>query len=56
MEEKNQKINCDVESCDYQNNEENICTLAEIKIGSCCDDPSRKDETVCKSFQNSQEG
>ena len=55
MENKNQKINCDVETCDYQDNEENICTLEEIKVGSCCDDPSHKDETACKSFKNSQE-
>ena len=54
MENENQKIKCDVESCDYQNNEGSYCTLDEIQVGSCCDTPTTVDETACKSFKCSE--
>lgn len=48
---KNQKIKCNVESCDFQNYD--CCTLKEIQVGcSCgCNDATHDKETLCKSFK-----
>ena len=54
MNNEDQKIKFNVESCDYQNIEENCCTLKEIQVGCCCDKPKNEDETACKSFKCSK--
>ncbi len=45
----NQSIKCNVSTCKFQNNEK--CTLDEIKVGNCNKEPLEKDETACKSFE-----
>lgn len=49
----NSSIKCDVETCKYNDNEEEKCTLEEIKVSCTCDncDCTNKDETICKSFK-----
>lgn len=56
MEKENQKINCSVESCDYQDTTEERCTLNEIHVGCNCDNDEAKEEeeTICRSFKNSE--
>jgi len=55
MEKERQKINCSVESCDYQDNNENRCTSNEIHVGCDCDNNNTtKEETICRSFKNSE--
>jgi len=44
-----QLINCSVTTCRFQNNEK--CTLNEIKVGNAVDEALEKDETACKSFE-----
>ena len=48
---KNQKIKCNVESCDFQDCD--CCTLKEIQVDcSCgCNDATHDKETLCKSFK-----
>lgn len=50
---KNQKINCDVVSCKYQNTDKNVCELEEIKVSCICDNDDCTDctETICDSFE-----
>jgi len=46
----NQKINCNVESCAFQN--DSFCTLKEILIDNSENHEANKiKETVCKSFE-----
>ncbi len=47
----NQKIKCDVESCDYQNCGD--CTLDEIQVDCNCkrEEATESKETACKSFR-----
>ena len=49
----NQKIKCDVNTCDFNNNEDNICNLEEIKISGMLNDNNTTDkfETICDSFK-----
>ena len=49
------KINCDVENCNYNNSKKNICNLNSIKITSTSNNNLSldKSETLCKSFENS---
>ena len=51
MQEK-QKINCTVQSCEYNNGQENECTLKQIIVTATpnCDtkDPN---ESVCSSYK-----
>ena len=46
MNDKNQKINCTVESCKYNNCNHNICELNQIKVQACpdCQDGRAQDE------------
>lgn len=54
MEKEKQIINCDVVSCEFQNNDNKRCMLDEIKVSNSYDDQaSDKDETACKSFKKS---
>lgn len=53
--DKNPSIKCDVESCKYNNCNDNCgyCTLNEIKVSCTCphDAAEKKDVTICDSFQ-----
>jgi len=50
MDESKQKINCNVESCKFQN--DNLCTLKEILVGNCgVRKVSDSLETFCESFE-----
>lgn len=44
-----QFIKCSVKTCKYQ--EEQKCTLDEIKVGNSSEEALKKDETACKSFE-----
>ncbi len=50
--EQKQTIKCDVESCTYNDNDNN-CQLDEIKVSCNCsnNDVSDKEETICNSFE-----
>lgn len=37
MNDDNKSIKCNVESCKYNNNNDNYCTLNEIKVSCTCD-------------------
>lgn len=48
-----QKIKCDVNNCNYNNSENNMCNLAEIKV-SCSsngENTTEKKQTICDSFK-----
>ncbi len=50
--EKNQKINCTVESCIYQDGKTNRCTLQTINVmptENC--NTSEPDESMCGSYE-----
>ena len=50
--EENQKINCTVESCIYQNPEERRCTLNAIQVMPTQDCKTRQpDESMCGSYR-----
>ena len=53
----NQTIKCKVESCKFQDNSCDCCTLDEIHVGcSCgCDEATKDKETFCKSFECDKE-
>ncbi len=57
MEKENQKIKCHVESCEFQNQDSEKCTLDEIEVNCNCDpdEATDKDETICNSFKNSED-
>lgn len=51
--EKNQKINCTVSSCIYNNENENKCILEAIKVEpvqNC--NTAECDESMCASYEN----
>lgn len=47
------KIECDVDSCSYNNSNDNCCELESIKISCTCnnDECHCIEETVCQSFK-----
>lgn len=49
---RNQKINCDVSNCNYNNTKDSSCSLKQIKVSSNCnsEDTTNKKETICDSF------
>ena len=50
--EKNQKINCTVESCVYQDSRNRRCTLQSINVMPTVDNTSGKlDESMCGSYE-----
>ena len=50
--DKNQKINCTVESCVYQDDENKRCTLQAIDVMPKQDCGTRKaDESMCGSYE-----
>lgn len=52
MEDKNQKINCTVESCKYNNCDYNLCELQQIEVQACtnCSNGKAEDESMCGSY------
>lgn len=52
MDEKNQKINCTVESCKYHNCNHNVCELKQIEVQACpnCSNGAPEDESMCGSY------
>jgi len=54
--EPNQKINCTVESCKYNNKEKAKCTLEAIHVAPIDDmDTKVADESMCASYENEEE-
>ena len=52
MEEK-QKINCTVESCQYNNLENHKCTLKEIMVTPIIGCETKEpDESMCRSYKS----
>jgi len=50
--EKNQKINCTVESCVYQDTKARRCTLEAINVMPTTDCKTREtDESMCGSYE-----
>lgn len=49
----NQKINCTVGSCIYNNDDTNLCELKQIEVSPCCDCSTGKpeDESMCGSYK-----
>ena len=52
--EKNQKINCTVESCTWNNGQTQECELEQIIVEPCqnCDNGKPEDESMCGSYEN----
>lgn len=53
MENKNQKIKCNVTNCEYNNDANYLCKLDEINVSCTCNqcDCKKKKETICDSFK-----
>lgn len=50
--EKSQKINCTVRSCEYNNCNENECTLKQIKVTPTIGNETKEpDESMCSSYK-----
>lgn len=50
--EKNQEINCTVESCKYNEVEKQKCSLQQIKVTSVKDSNTKNpDESMCSSYR-----
>lgn len=54
--DKNQRINCSVNSCTFNNKQQQICQLEEIKIAPCpgCKNGRAEDESMCGSYEKSK--
>lgn len=51
--EKNQQINCTVESCKYNDSNNNNCILREITVTPIQDCYTKQpDESMCSSYKN----
>ncbi len=53
MDDKNQKINCTVESCEFHNCKQNVCELNQIEVQACqnCSNGTPEDESMCGNYQ-----
>lgn len=53
MENRNQKIRCTVESCEYNNCNDRMCELKQIEVQACpgCSDGTAEDESMCGSYK-----
>lgn len=49
----NQKINCTVESCVFNNEKANECELNQIQVCACpnCSQGTPEDESMCGSYK-----
>lgn len=54
MELNNQKINCTVQSCKYNDKNYNICELNQIIVKACpgCSNGTPQDESMCGSYSH----
>jgi len=54
MEDKKQKINCTVESCKYNDCNQNLCELKQIEVQACsnCSNGTPEDESMCGSYRS----
>jgi len=52
--EKNQKINCTVHSCAFNNTEHKMCELDRIIVEPCknCNNGNPADESMCGSYEH----
>ena len=52
--EKNQKINCTVESCAFNNTEHKMCELDRIIVEPCknCNTGKPAEESMCGSYEH----
>lgn len=49
----NKCIKCDVESCEFNDNNKSYCTLNEIKVSANCNPiKAHKKQTICDSFKD----
>ncbi len=54
--DKNQKINCTVESCKYNKNQEQLCSLEQIIVTPIQDCHTEEpDESMCSSYEYNEE-
>ena len=53
--ENKQTIKCDVHTCKYNNTDNHMCELDEVKISCTCDndDCDNTNDTICYSFEES---
>lgn len=51
--EKNQKINCTVQSCTWNNSQRQECELEQIIVEPCanCNTGKPQDESMCASYE-----
>jgi len=51
---KKQKINCNVKSCEFNNETSKLCELDEINVAACPGQNNGKaqDESMCDSYKN----
>lgn len=51
--EKNQKINCTVQSCTWNNSQKQECELEQIIVEPCanCNTGKPQDESMCASYE-----
>ena len=50
--EKNQKINCTVKSCEYQNDQTKTCSLQSIQVAPVAHTNTKTaDESMCASYK-----
>ena len=47
---QNQKINCTVSSCRYNDTKTKACELSSITVGTTFDSDTQKDATLCQSY------
>lgn len=51
-ENKNKAIGCTVDTCKFHYKPDNYCSLNNIEIGCCIEQPKHVDSTCCNSFQS----
>jgi len=57
MDDKKQKINCTVESCEYNDTQKNECELDQITVEPCmdCHNGDPEDESMCGSYKTNDD-
>ena len=52
--DKNQKINCNVNSCAFNNSQYQVCELDKITVEPCrnCHNGNPEDESMCRSYEH----
>lgn len=50
--DRDQRINCTVESCKFNNCNQNVCELKQIEVQACpgCSNGTPEDESMCGSY------